>query len=234
MPSAPSQVFSLNPKITPELQVGEEPTEEELEELREQDPPLGSAWTLWEQISQADMKAQYADATRRVASFSTVKSFWRYWNHLPQPSILLEGKRFVRDSDGSKSVVDGLFIFRDGVKPEWEDSLNASGGHFQLQLKPSLGGASIDEYWNNIVLGMIGGAIEPADMITGVRLCDKLPQTKNAAVRIEVWFSNYADTAKVQQLQDNLEKCMATRLDGTMSRIGDWGKTDVKSHKPKS
>jgi len=234
MPSAPTQVFSLNPKITPDLQVGDEPTEEELQEMRAKDRPLHSAWTLWEQISQADMKSdKYADATRRVGSFNTVTSFWRYWNHLPQPSTLLEGKRFVRDNDGSKSVVDGLFLFRDGVKPEWEDSLNASGGHFQFQLRPALGGAAIDEYWNNIVLGIVGGAIEPADMITGVRLCDKLPQAKNPAIRIEVWFSNFADTAKVQQLQDSLEKCMATRLDGTMSRIGDWGKTDIKSHKPK-
>lgn len=202
--------------------------------MRAKDRPLDSAWTLWEQISMADVKSdKYADATRRVGSFNTVTSFWRYWNHLPQPSTLLEGKRFVRESDGCKSVVDGLFLFRDGVKPEWEDSLNASGGHFQFQLRPSLGGAAIDEYWNNIVLGIVGGVIEPANMITGVRLCDKLPQVKNPAIRIEVWFSNFADTASVQQLQDSLEKCMATRLDGTSSRIGEWGKTDVKSHKPK-
>ena len=58
------------------------------------------------------------------------------------------------------------------VRPEWEDPLNATGGHFQagaevglsfrgqvthvcqVQLKSSIGGAQIDEYWNNIVLGM--------------------------------------------------------------------------------
>lgn len=27
--------------------------------------------------------------------------------------------------------------------------------HSQVQLKPSTGGAQIDEYWNNIVLGMV-------------------------------------------------------------------------------
>merc|ERR550532_2901548 len=49
--------------------------------------------------------AQYSDATHRVASFGTVRKFW---NHLPQPSELLEGKKFVREVDGARSVVDAL------------------------------------------------------------------------------------------------------------------------------
>merc|ERR550532_1520695 len=137
--------------------------------------------------------AQYSDATHRVASFNTVKGFWKYWNHLPQPSELLDGKKFVREVAGTRSVVDALMVFREGIKPEWEDEVNAGGGHFQFQLKPGLGGGSVDEYWNNIVLGMIGGTIEPAEMITGIRLVDKLNQAKSA-IRIEVWFSNYQDT----------------------------------------
>jgi len=110
--------------------------------------------------------------------------------------------------------------------------VNASGGHFQFQLKATLGGGSIDEYWNNIVLGMIGGTIEPSDMITGVRLVDKLNQTRTASIRIEVWFSNFDDYEKVDQLQRSLEKCMTPRLDGTHSDKGNWGKTDRKSHAP--
>ena len=43
-------------------------------------------------------------------------------------------------------------------------------GHLQVQFKPSLGGGQLDEYWNNLVLGVIGGTIEPAGVITGVRL----------------------------------------------------------------
>ena len=73
--------------------------------------------------------------------------------------------------------------------------MNANGGHFQFQLKPSVGGGQIDEHWNNLVLGMIGATIEPANMITGVRLVDKLsgPRAANV-IRLEVWFSNYDDT----------------------------------------
>lgn len=226
------QFLSFNSKISPGLATYQQPSEAELEEMKNRDPPLRYTWTIWEQIMQNDnaKNQHFSDCLHRVASFSTVKGFWKYWNHLPQPSELLDGKKFVRETAESRSIVDALMVFREGIKPEWEDSVNATGGHFQFQLKPVLGGGTIDEYWNNIVLGMIGGTIEPAEMVTGVRLVDKLNQTRSAAVRVEVWFSNVEDTEKVDQLQKSLEKCMGTKLDGTVSGEPKWGKTDRKSH----
>merc|ERR1719337_533800 len=80
---------------------------------------------------------------------------------MPQPSELLEQKRMVREQHDGLHVIDAIMIFRDGIRPEWEDPANSSGGHFQFQLKPAIGGGSIDEYWNNLVLGLIGCTIEP-------------------------------------------------------------------------
>jgi len=196
------------------------------------DPKLQYSWTIWEQLQQAaDAKAaQYADATHRVASFGTVKEFWRYWNHLPQPSQLLDGnKRFVRETDGTRSIVDALMVFRDGIRPEWEDPANASGGHFQFQLKDAVGGGTIDEYWNNIVLGMIGGTVGPSELVTGVRLVDKRQQ-RSGFLRLEVWFSNYEASDQVDQLQRSLERCMASKLDGSQTSSPAWGKLDKKAH----
>lgn len=228
---AAPQFLSFNSKISPGMGSYQAPTPAELEEMKSKDPPLRYTWTIWEQIMQPnDAKAaQYSDATHRVASFGTVKQFWKYWNHLPQPSELLEGKKFVRETAESKSVVDALMVFREGIKPEWEDAVNASGGHFQFQLKAALGGGVIDEYWNNIVLGMVGGTIEPSEMITGARLVDKTQQ-RMAFVRVEVWFSTFDDTEKVDLLQKNLERCMTTRLDGCSSAPAAWGKTERKPH----
>jgi len=226
------QFLSFNSKISPGLATYQQPNEAELEEMRNRDPPLRFTWTIWEQIMQDSTKkqAEYSDATHKVASFSTVKGFWKYWNHLPQPSELLDGKKFVRETADSRSIVDALMLFREGIKPEWEDSTNATGGHFQFQLKPQLGGGNIDEYWNNIVMGMIGGTIEPAEMVTGVRLVDKLSQNRSAAIRIEVWFSNFEDTEKVDALTKSLEKCMGTKLDGSVDSEKKWGKTEKKTH----
>lgn len=40
----------------------------------------------------------------------------------------------VREQPDGLHVIDAIMIFRDGVRPEWEDPLNASGGHFQFQV----------------------------------------------------------------------------------------------------
>jgi len=200
------------------------------EDVLKKELPLKYTWVIWEQImQQSDGKAaQYSDATHKVAPFSTVQDFWKLWNHMPQPSELLDQKRMVREQPDGLHVIDAIMIFRESVRPEWEDKLNATGGHFQFQLKPSAGGGQIDEYWNNLVLGMIGGTVEPAHMITGLRLVDKLSGPRQAnGIRIEVWFTDYENTTAVNQLKKSVEKCMATRLDGVQ---GSAPKCDVKTH----
>ena len=91
-------------------------------------------------------------------------------------------------------------------------------------------GGQIDEYWNNLILGVVGGTIEPAEIITGVRLVDKLSGPRQAnGIRLEVWFSNYDDTQAVATLKRNVERCMSTRLDGVVGAIP---KCDAKTHQP--
>eukprot|EP00747_Dinoflagellata_sp_TGD_P164096 gnl/TRDRNA2_/TRDRNA2_183554_c0_seq1.p1 gnl/TRDRNA2_/TRDRNA2_183554_c0~~gnl/TRDRNA2_/TRDRNA2_183554_c0_seq1.p1 ORF type:complete len:229 (-),score=54.14 gnl/TRDRNA2_/TRDRNA2_183554_c0_seq1:146-832(-) len=218
-----NESFNSNLKFTTE-------DSEENEEMLKKDLPLRYTWAIWEQIMQSSdgKSAQYSDATHKVSSFSTVQEFWKLWNHMPQPSELLEQKRMVREQPDGLHVIDAIMIFRDNIRPEWEDKMNAQGGHFQFQLKPNTGGGQVDEYWNNLVLGMIGATIEPANMITGVRLVDKLsgPRAANV-IRLEVWFSNYDDTQAVNALRRNVEKCMATRLDGSTGTVP---KCETKSH----
>eukprot|EP00416_Gambierdiscus_australes_P038220 CAMPEP_0171100948 /NCGR_PEP_ID=MMETSP0766_2-20121228/53559_1 /TAXON_ID=439317 /ORGANISM="Gambierdiscus australes, Strain CAWD 149" /LENGTH=232 /DNA_ID=CAMNT_0011560871 /DNA_START=42 /DNA_END=740 /DNA_ORIENTATION=+ len=202
---------------------------EENDEMLKKDLPLRYTWSIWEQIMQSNEKAAaYSDATHKVAAFSTVQAFWKLWNHMPQPSELLEQKRMVREQPDGLHVIDAIMIFRENIRPEWEDKMNATGGHFQFQLKPNIGGGQVDEYWNNLVLGMVGATIEPANMITGVRLVDKLsgPRAANV-IRLEVWFTNFDDSAAVQMLRKNVEKCMATHLDGSQ---GTPPKCETKAH----
>jgi len=225
-----TEYLSFNSKVSPNNAAWQQPTPEELEDMKSKDPELRDTWAIWEQIMQTkDKSAGYSDATHKVATFGTVKTFWSYWNHLPQPSELLDGKKFVREQGDKKSVVDALMVFKEGIRPEWEDAINQQGGHFQIQLRPQLPGGVIDEYWNNIVLGIVGGTIEPAEMITGVRLVDKLNGGK-PWIRIEVWFKEWTETEKIEQLERSLVKCMLTRLDGSLSEKGSFGKIDKKPH----
>lgn len=58
----------------------------------------------------------------------------------------------------------------------WEDPHNATGGHLEYRITPfQTKAGQLDEYWNNLVLGLVGGTIEHSDYITGIRLVRIIP-----------------------------------------------------------
>lgn len=220
--------LSFNPNVNPDMDNYRKPSDEDLDKMKSEDPPLKGTWVIWE--SRAKKGKGTFDVGTEIASVSTVKGFWSYWNHLPQPSQLLSGKKIFREEAGDKTMVESLMVFREGVKPAWEDEKNACGGEFQVTLNPKLGGGQIDEYWNNIVFGMVTGAIQHSDMLMGVRLLDKLtaPKVDRQHIRVEIWYTNQKDKKKVAALRDSVETCLRTKLDGTLSP--DWPKLAEKSH----
>merc|ERR1719265_28308 len=222
--------LSFNPAITSAEDIVDENEDEEPLSEVVGSLPLRYRWVVWEQLMASSGKSiQYSESTRQIASFDTAEDFWKTWGQLPQPSELLSNRMVLNVAEGFH-IVDAVMVFREGITPQWEDAANAEGGHFQFTLKASLGGGPIDEYWNNLVLGVIGGTIEPIDMITGLRLVDKLSGSRGSGnLRMEVWFTNFKNSSAVQLLQRNVERCMATKtLEG---RIGQVPKVEVKNHK---
>jgi translation initiation factor 4E len=232
-PVQPMAFLSFNKSITPnDDDLGAAPSEAEVEKMTKQNPKLNSSWAIWGQFVQArDSKAAYSDATRQLATFSSVKEFWACWLHLPQPSELLSGKKIMKETDEDSQIIESIMIFRKGVRPEWEDEANTNGGHFTLQLKPQLGGGIIDELWNNVVLGTLSCSIENSDMITGIRLVDKLSSNSKPMLRVEVWFNDISADDKIYKLRGSMEDCLRQRLDGTYKKLV-WGSTEMKSHVP--
>jgi len=194
-----------------------------------------NAWVLWEKPIQnhSNDHDHYSAAMRVLSRMSNVADFWKYWLCVPQPSELLEGKHFVREHNnntGDLTQIDTIMLFREGVRPEWEDPANASGGHYQFMFKPAnIQPGQLDEYWNNIVMGVLGGTIEPSEIITGIRLLDKSTGGRNACIRIEVWFRSFNDTEKVNKLRQSLESIMVKKIDGT-GGISNLPKAELKSH----
>lgn len=204
--------------------------------------PLRDKWRVWEQViplnATTDRHDKYSNATKCIAAFDTAEEFWKLWNSLPQPSKLLQGKRMFRESsDDERQQVDAIMIFKDGIKPEWEEPCNANGGHFEYKLRNSKP-AQLDEYWNNLVLSLIGATLKPSEIITGVRLVDKLhvnhtrnQQSIQGNVRLEIWFSdmNHPD---VQVLHQSIDQALAAKLDGTTSSVKPPTAGEAKSHCP--
>ena len=197
-------------------------------------------WNLWVQTD-TDVKQQelvdYKASTKSVTCFDSIGSFWDVFEAVPQPSVFLQGTRVtLMDCD---QTVNSLMIFRDGVSPEWEDPVNADGGHLQFHWKPnSITPAQLDEYWNNLILGVIGNNVEAEGefsgnpIIQGMRFVNKMNTTgKQAGVRVEVWFSRPTDARHLQKIKTKLEKTMALHLDGTSGTVP---RSDIKHHSQSS
>ncbi|KAK1937306.1 putative translation initiation factor E4 [Babesia divergens] len=201
---------------------------------------LKNKWVIWEQIVKKDDQrhaSDYKGHTKPLVSFDSVQkpevvinrqSFWNLWFNIPQPSELSTTKRLARECvDGTEHFVDAIMLFRQDIQPMWEDPLNQDGGHFDYRFRPNdVTQLTVDEYWNNIVLGLVGSSIPQGEFINGVRLVDKLA-SKYPVIRIEVWFKNLGESNDATQLMKSIGTCMARRLDGS---VGPIPKGDLKWH----
>jgi translation initiation factor 4E len=108
-------------------------------------------WTMW---WNPPFKKGAEWKVEKVLSFDTVEDFWCLYNHLAKPSMLKAGSNY--------------HMFKDGVKPEWEDEENKNGGKWIIDLKKDA--QKVDDAWMNIILAMIGEQDfqEYSDEICGV------------------------------------------------------------------
>ena len=82
-----------------------------------------------------------------------------------QTAIITFSKRSV--SNGTTPPVTFHSVMK-GIKPMWEDDANARGGKWVINLKSLKGDKNmLNQYWENLVLGMIGETIDVSDEITG-------------------------------------------------------------------
>lgn len=109
--------------------------------------PLQKRWSLWFKKDSAGASS-WVGGQKLVHSFQTVEDFWSLFNYI-QPA-----NQLTRGSDYS--------LFKEDIKPSWEDPINANGGRWILTMhKKSFDEkTNIDKYWLETVLLMIGEGFE--------------------------------------------------------------------------
>jgi len=88
---------------------------------------LATAWTFWfnRRLQGASRsKDSYERNIKRVAAFDTVTRFWQVYNHMIRPNDLPNSSDY--------------HLFRQGIRPLWEDEQNKRGGKWIVRLKKGL------------------------------------------------------------------------------------------------
>lgn len=134
----------------------------EEQEARSKEHPLQYSWTIyhdskpkipapssaeqpWTPPPTAETNAYEAQLTV-VGDFKTVESYCRYMNWLKPPSTLERNSNY--------------HLFKDKIKPMWEDEANANGGKWVLTMRnnPQL----LDRCWSYLSMAMVGEELEDA------------------------------------------------------------------------
>jgi len=102
---------------------------------------LNSTWLFW-YISRKEKvhNIPYQERLKRIASFSTLEDFFKYYVYLKSASEV------ERNTD--------LSIFKEGYKPLWESC--PEGGCWFFRFKKSDDPQEIDLRWEKLVFALIG------------------------------------------------------------------------------
>ncbi|KAF9918493.1 Eukaryotic translation initiation factor 4E type 2 [Linnemannia zychae] len=115
--------------------------------------PLHFNWVFWFMHRAPGSKIlNYESSMKKIATFGSVEDFWAVYSHLKRPHELPN--------------VSDYHLFKQGVRPVWEDATNINGGKWIVRLKKGLA----SRYWENLIMAVIGDQFDVGSEICGVVL----------------------------------------------------------------
>jgi len=115
---------------------------------------LQNEWAFWYDANNAKglNKEDYENSIIKFGTFKTIQDFWKYYNNIVDPQYF--------------PSCSNLRLFKDGIKPLWEDSANANGGQWTIRTQKNETG----KMWIQLVLYIIGEQFTYSNDICGVVL----------------------------------------------------------------
>jgi translation initiation factor 4E len=152
--------------------------------------PLNCSWTLWYTKPQTSKTESWADLLKPVITFSTVEEFWGIYNSIPQPSEL--------------PLKADYHLFREGIKPEWEDVQNAEGGKFNHSYNDKYN-VDINDAWLKTCLALIGEVLQDdEDEVNGIVFSNR-----KVAFKVALWTKS-TDKKNVLAVGEKFKEVLAT------------------------
>eukprot|EP00041_Stephanoeca_diplocostata_P006548 m.88048 g.88048 ORF g.88048 m.88048 type:complete len:195 (-) comp16426_c0_seq2:467-1051(-) len=148
--------------------------------------PLTHPYSFWfsERPQQRGRPVDYENNIKLLGTFHDVKSFWSYFGHMTPA--------------GELSGVADYHLFKDGVKPMWEDPVNEHGGKWILRLRKGLA----SRMWEKLVIALIGDQFEDNDDI-----CGAVIQLRFHEDKIALWNKS-TNPASVQTINETIRRVL--------------------------
>jgi len=141
--------------------------------------PLQNSWTMW--LFTRDVSKSWEENQHAILTFKYVEEFWGLYHNIALPSDLPRGCEYS--------------LFKEGIKPNWEDERNKKGGRWYLHVdkKVMLGSPgnkqpAMDLYWLELLMCLIGegwGSSEHASVVNGAVISRRKEHNNKLAVWLD-------------------------------------------------
>jgi len=165
---------------------------------------LQTSWTLW--FMNGDNKTngskngedRWSSNLVELYTFETVEDFWCLYSHIQLPAKL--------------RVKNDYMLFRQGIKPQWEDEQNVKGGAWKLVLPSRMRNTDLDRLWLETVFSMIGEVYgDNGNFVNGAYL-----QRRQREDRILLWTSNADDKESTMTIGKVLKEKLCLTNESTI------------------
>uniref|UniRef100_A0A3Q2LJH1 Eukaryotic translation initiation factor 4E family member 2 n=1 Tax=Equus caballus TaxID=9796 RepID=A0A3Q2LJH1_HORSE len=107
--------------------------------------------------------------------------FWRFYSHMVRPGDLTGHSDF--------------HLFKEGIKPMWEDDANKNRGKWIIRLRKGLA----TRCWENLILAMLG-----EQFMVGEEICGAVVSVQFQEDIISIWNKTASDQATIALIRDTL------------------------------
>lgn len=91
-----------------------------------------------------------------------------------------------------------LYLFKEGLKPEWEDTSNSGGGFFKIRIEKK----KSNRLWETSVFSMISPKNKYVDVMNGIRI-----KVRENFDELELWMNaGVADKEKLEGVKNYLKE----------------------------
>ena len=150
------------------------------EEIALMKHPLANTWVFW--WYKSDKSLSWEQNQIKVADVDTIEDFWQVYNYIEPASKLGKGCDYA--------------LFKKGIRPDWEDFQNMSGGRWMVVLDKKTSCEVLDGHWLEMLFILIGEhADEFADLVNGAAI-----NIRNKNDKLAVWLKNCSNMKGVREI----------------------------------
>lgn len=113
---------------------------------------LKSEWSLW--YFEREQGKSWEQCFHDVAACKSIEEFWILFNSVKLPTEICEGCNYA--------------MFRNSVRPMWEDKHNLNGGRWIITLEKRVESDEVNRLWLDILMLLLQEQLSNASSVCGV------------------------------------------------------------------